>query len=220
MTTIVLAKQEGIFGLTHGRGLYDWLSSRNKGYPATVAAGLAVSAWYERNKSRNSSGSSGASIGASGGSSNLGQHTKHALTHASAARTAASRPAAKRARAAKRAQTGGAPAGSQQQKTRTTTKPSHKQAAKRKDAGGGSTGGGGKRRTNPGSKAKPVEGRRFGSTDENDWTQYASQTEAARKCGVNVGSVSQCVQHNAAVDVNGGNYREAGGYEFRYSKMS
>ena len=51
LTANVLAKQEGIYGPTHGRGLYDWLSSKNKRYPATVAAGLVVSAWYERNTS-------------------------------------------------------------------------------------------------------------------------------------------------------------------------
>ena len=58
-----------------------------------------------------------------------------------------------------------------------------------------------------GSKAKPVEGRRTGSTNEDDWAHYASQTEAARKCGINVGSVSQCVS---------GKQSEAGGFHFRY----
>ena len=58
-----------------------------------------------------------------------------------------------------------------------------------------------------GSKAKPVEGRRTGSTNEDDWAHYASQTEAARKCGINVGSVSQCVS---------GKQSEAGGFQFRY----
>ena len=60
-----------------------------------------------------------------------------------------------------------------------------------------------------GSKAKPVEGRRSESTNDDDWEHYASQTEAARKCGINVGSVSQCVS---------GKQSEAGGFKFRYAK--
>ena len=62
--------------------------------------------------------------------------------------------------------------------------------------------------SNPGSKAKPVEGRRSGSTNDDDWERYASQTEAARKCGINVGSVSLCVS---------GKHSEAGGFQFRYA---
>jgi hypothetical protein len=64
------------------------------------------------------------------------------------------------------------------------------------------------RRATSGSKAKPVEGRRAGSTNEDDWVHYASQTEAARKCGINVGSVSQCVR---------GKVSEFGGFHFRYA---
>jgi hypothetical protein len=60
-----------------------------------------------------------------------------------------------------------------------------------------------------GSKAKPVEGRRSESTNEDDWEHYASHTAAARKCGINVGSVSQCVI---------GKQSEAGGFKFRYAK--
>ena len=67
------------------------------------------------------------------------------------------------------------------------------------------------RRSNPGSKAKPVEGRRSGSTNEDDWEHYTSQTEAARECGINVGSVSQCVS---------GKQSEAGGFQFRYATKS
>ena len=59
-----------------------------------------------------------------------------------------------------------------------------------------------------GSKAKLVEARRFGSTDEGDWVRYASQSEAGRNCGgINVGSVSQCTS---------GKQSEAGGFQFRY----
>ena len=62
-----------------------------------------------------------------------------------------------------------------------------------------------------GSKAKAVEARRFGSTDEDDWVQYASQSEAGRECGgINVGSVSQVVC---------GKQEVAGGYEFRHAKQ-
>ena len=60
-----------------------------------------------------------------------------------------------------------------------------------------------------GSKAKPVEGRRSDSTNEDDWVQYYSQTEAGRRCGINVGSVSQVVS---------GKQAKAGGYVFRYAR--
>ena len=60
-----------------------------------------------------------------------------------------------------------------------------------------------------GSKAKPVEGRRSDSTNEDDWVQYYSQTEAGRRCGINVGSVSQVVS---------GKQTKAGGYVFRYAR--
>jgi hypothetical protein len=75
-----------------------------------------------------------------------------------------------------------------------------------------------KRKKRGGSKAKPVEGRRSGSTDEDDWTHYATQTEAGRKCGINVGSVSHCVQLNAKAASSGGKLKESGGYEFRYAR--
>jgi hypothetical protein len=78
----------------------------------------------------------------------------------------------------------------------------------REGAGGG---GDAKRPSNPGSNAKPVEGRRIGSTEEDDWTQYASQSEAGRRCGVNVGAISQCTS---------GRHATAGGYVFRYSNPS
>ena len=64
------------------------------------------------------------------------------------------------------------------------------------------------RGSNAPKRSKPVEGRELGTEA---WVPYASSSEAARKLGLNQGSISACCS---------GKQKKTGNYEFRYGQAN